>query len=64
MSEMLIHFDGWTERYDYWTETDAIDLHPIGFTKQKGHLIGYKKLEAPHGEKLIITTVIMSYYKL
>ena len=29
-----IHFDGWTDYYDYWTETDHPDIHPIGFFEQ------------------------------
>ncbi|XP_033763307.1 uncharacterized protein LOC117344606 [Pecten maximus] len=28
---LLIHFDGWTKRYDYWTEPESKDLHPIGY---------------------------------
>ena len=33
--EVCIHFDGWTDRYDYWTKPDHKDLHPIGFMKQR-----------------------------
>ncbi len=29
--KILIHFDGWTDRYDYWTEPTSVDLHPIGW---------------------------------
>ncbi|XP_021339283.1 uncharacterized protein LOC110440494 isoform X2 [Mizuhopecten yessoensis] len=28
---LLIHFDGWTKRYDYWTEPESKDIHPIGY---------------------------------
>ncbi len=29
--QILIHFDGWTKRYDYWTEPGDPALHPIGY---------------------------------
>jgi hypothetical protein len=32
--EVLIHFDGWTEFYDYWTETTSTDIHPVGWHEQ------------------------------
>lgn len=33
---LLIHFDGWTERYDYWTSPSSGDLHPVGYCSQQG----------------------------
>ncbi|CAH1783022.1 unnamed protein product [Owenia fusiformis] len=29
----LIHFDGWSTGYDYWTEFETEDIHPIGYQK-------------------------------
>lgn len=26
--DLLIHFDGWSEGYDYWSKPDSTDLHP------------------------------------
>ena len=26
--QLLIHFDGWSEEYDYWCEPDSTDIHP------------------------------------
>lgn len=26
---LLVHFDGWTADYDYWYDSDSIDLHPM-----------------------------------
>ena len=25
---LLIHFDGWSDGYDYWCNPDSTDLHP------------------------------------
>ncbi|XP_062406802.1 lethal(3)malignant brain tumor-like protein 3 [Sardina pilchardus] len=32
-----IHFDGWTDEYDYWVDTDSPDLHPAGWCAKTGH---------------------------
>ncbi|XP_036906266.1 lethal(3)malignant brain tumor-like protein 4 [Sturnira hondurensis] len=37
-----IHFDGWDHKYDYWTDADSPDIHPIGWCDVTGH-----PLEAP-----------------
>ena len=29
-NQVLIYFDGWSDNYDYWTEVDNEDLHPVG----------------------------------
>ncbi|XP_078679687.1 uncharacterized protein LOC144915298 isoform X2 [Branchiostoma floridae x Branchiostoma belcheri] len=42
--QVLIHFDGWTSRYDYWTDIDDPDLHPLGYCKASGI-----RLEKPKG---------------
>ena len=34
--EVLIHFDGWSNVYDYWCESDAIELHPVGWCEMHG----------------------------
>ena len=26
--ELLIHFDGWSNEYNYWCEPDSTDIHP------------------------------------
>ena len=33
---LLVHFDGWTADYDYWYDSDSIDLHPMGWCKEHG----------------------------
>ena len=50
--EVLIHFDGWTSKYDYWTMPDSKDLHPIGFMAQKArdHSDWTPDLQAPKGQ--------------
>ena len=44
-SQLLIHFDGWTSKYDYWCESSTQDIHPIGWCAMHG-----KTLQAPKGE--------------
>jgi len=39
---LLIHFDGWDNSYDYWTEHTSPYIHPINWCKSKG-----KALTAP-----------------
>lgn len=43
--KLLIHFDGWTRKYDYWCESTTTDIHPIGYCDQNYH----RKLEPPKG---------------
>ena len=42
---LLIHFDGWTEKYDYWCEPSSQDIHPVGWCEKYGY-----KLESPKSE--------------
>ena len=37
-NSVLIHFDGW-KGYDYWTEANSNNVHPLGWFKE----IGIKK---------------------
>ena len=50
--QLLIHFDGWSNNYDYWTEPSTTDIHPIGWFDQCGDK--YSKyspqLQAPKGK--------------
>ncbi|KAL0967373.1 hypothetical protein UPYG_G00251420 [Umbra pygmaea] len=32
-----IHFDGWTDDYDYWVDSDSPDIHPAGWCAKTGH---------------------------
>ncbi|KAI4873894.1 hypothetical protein NFI96_029742 [Prochilodus magdalenae] len=32
-----IHFDGWTDEFDYWLDTDSPDIHPAGWCTKTGH---------------------------
>ena len=43
--ELLIHFDGWTEKYDYWCRADSTDIHPVGWCKTHN-----KQLQKPKGK--------------
>uniref|UniRef100_A0A674D5M7 L3MBTL histone methyl-lysine binding protein 1b n=1 Tax=Salmo trutta TaxID=8032 RepID=A0A674D5M7_SALTR len=33
----IIHFDGWSEEYDYWVDADCPDLHPVGWCQKTSH---------------------------
>lgn len=52
--QLLIHFDGWSSRYDYWAEYDSPDLHPIGFMAEVGFQIPdiRGQIQLPKGEYL------------
>ncbi|KAL5014229.1 hypothetical protein ScPMuIL_008499 [Solemya velum] len=49
--KLLIHFDGWTSKYDYLADPTSVDLHPIGYMNHVGHT--YRKynsdLQEPKG---------------
>ncbi|XP_053448327.1 lethal(3)malignant brain tumor-like protein 3 isoform X5 [Nycticebus coucang] len=32
-----VHFDGWSSCYDYWTDADSPDIHPVGWCSKTGH---------------------------
>lgn len=34
---ILLHFDGWSNAYDYWVDDDSSDLHPINWCAKTGH---------------------------
>ena len=44
-SEINIHFDGWSNMYDYWCQIDFKEIHPIGWCMQKRIV-----LQKPNGE--------------
>lgn len=43
-SKLLIHFDGWTDKYDYWCDKDSDEIRPVGWCKRNG-----VALQAPKG---------------
>ena len=43
--QLLIHFDGWSNRYDYWCRSDTTDIHPVGWCSRNG-----KAVVKPNGE--------------
>ena len=32
-NKIKIHFDGWTNKYDYWTDTADLSLFPAGYMR-------------------------------
>ena len=43
--QLLIHFDGWTDKYDYWCQPTSNDIHPHGWCAK--HM---KTLQPPKGK--------------
>ncbi|XP_067862907.1 lethal(3)malignant brain tumor-like protein 3 isoform X3 [Heptranchias perlo] len=41
-----LHFDGYSECYDFWVNTDSPDIHPFGWCEKTSH-----KLHLPKGYK-------------
>ena len=33
--KLLIHFDGWTTKYDYWCKPTTPDIHPVGWCARR-----------------------------
>lgn len=62
---LLIHFDGWTSRYDYWAEEDSDDLHPIGYMEEVGHKDRKNRsdLQAPNS-KLFVSVLCVAFLVL
>lgn len=44
--KLLIHFDGWSQQYDYWCEPSSTDIHPPMWCGKNN-----RRVEAPHGER-------------
>ncbi len=34
--QVLVHFDGWSNSYDYWCPHDSTDIHPKGWCSKHG----------------------------
>ena len=32
--ELLIHFDDWEQKFDYWCAPDCPDIHPAGWAER------------------------------
>lgn len=43
-NRIRIHFDGWSNDFDYWTDITSTNLHPIGWCDKNG-----RNLCPPHG---------------
>lgn len=47
--QVLIHFDGWSEQYDYWCDATSTDIHPAGWCSKHGYA-----LQPPNGNYIAI----------
>lgn len=43
---LQIHYDGWSQQFDAWCDSDLSDLHPFGWCQRTGH-----PLEPPPGPR-------------
>lgn len=50
-----IHFDGWSDEYNYWVDADSPELHPVGWCQKTGH-----PLQNPSCNTVIIHNIIIS----
>lgn len=41
-----MHYDGWSQQFDVWCDSDLSDLHPVGWCQRTGH-----PLEPPPGQR-------------
>lgn len=41
---LQVHYDGWSQQFDVWCDSDISDLHPFGWCQRTGH-----PLEPPPG---------------
>ncbi|KAM9839530.1 lethal(3)malignant brain tumor-like protein 4 isoform 2-T3 [Aulostomus maculatus] len=32
-----VHYDGWSQQFDVWCDSDLCDLHPVSWCQQSGH---------------------------
>ena len=37
--QILIHFDGWADVYDYWVDADDPEIHPVSWCSKTGHTL-------------------------
>ena len=37
--EILIHFDGWSNKYDYWCDPTSNDIHPRDWCERNHHAL-------------------------
>ena len=35
--KILIHFDGWDNVYDYWSDPSSPYIHPVGWCQETGN---------------------------
>ena len=43
--DLLIHFDGWNNSYDYWCKPNTTDIHPPMWSGKTG-----RQLQAPNSK--------------
>lgn len=47
LNRILVHFDSWSDIYDYWVDIASPYIHPVGWCKQQN-----RSLTPPEGEAI------------
>ncbi|KAK0089357.1 hypothetical protein PV325_007702 [Microctonus aethiopoides] len=42
-----LHFDGYTENFDFWVNADSMDIFPVGWSEKNGHRLNPPKGYVP-----------------
>ena len=53
---LLIHFDGWSQNYDYWCEPSTTDIHPPMWCGKNS-----RKVEPPNGKTKFYISLVGVY---
>ena len=53
---LLVHFDGWSDKYNYWCSPDTTDIHPPMWCGKNG-----KKVEPPYGTYCLFVGELACY---
>ena len=59
---LRIHFDGWSNDYDYWCDQTSLDIHPIGWCKKSN--VTLRRPPGNNGIESFTLTMRKFYFKL
>lgn len=59
-NRFLVHFDGWEDDYDYWTDPSSPFIHPVNWCSENGHVLtppkNYKDVAAFNWKDYLLET--------
>jgi len=56
-NRIRIHFDGWTDDFDYWTDITSTNIHPVRWCENNG-----RSLSPPSGYNCNLLFLIIIKY--